>query len=501
MTILSVTHHVEPLLEFGYGQSLDDPKHGLFMFGPLEERKPTSMRIGVVGTPAGIDLYKGWIKAITGFVPAARPEALHQLGFPGFEAVFRTAWPIQPVAELPISTTDISKALRVSDRHVGIFEAVSLFEGAIRRKIRQDDVSVDVWFVIIPEEVYILGRPQSRIPFAERERIERRIDARIARRLRSQPSLFAEDMEEAKIYAYDLDFHNQLKARLLETKAVVQIVRESSLEPQGLFSRNSRRLQDPATLAWNLATTSYFKAGGRPWKLHAVREGVCYIGMVFKKDAQDPSGMSACCGAQMFLNSGDGLVFKGAIGKRQPERHEFHLSKDDAADLMKSVLDEYVAENGQPPREVFLHAKTRFSNDEWDGFNSVLPAGVKVVGVRITRSSDVKMFRDGRTPVLRGTALHLDDRLAYLWSSGFVAALNTYAGREVPNPLAVEITRGEADIAQVCEDVLGLTKVNFNACIYGDGLPVTLRFADSVGEILTAGPVGDLPPLPFRHYI
>jgi hypothetical protein len=364
-----------------------------------------------------------------------------------------------------------------------------------------DDVAVDLWFVIIPEEVYILGRPQSRIPFAERQLIERRIDSRIARRLRSQPSLFAEDMEEAKIYAYDLDFHNQLKARLLDTKAVVQVVRETSLDQSGLFSKGSRRLQDPATVAWNLTTTSYFKAGGRPWKLHAVRDGVCYIGIVFKQDAQDPSGSSACCGAQMFLNSGDGLVFKGALGKWQPERREFHLTKEDAADLMRAVLDEYHSENGKWPREIFLHGRTRFSNDEWEGFNSVLPDGVKVVGVRISRSSDLKLFRSGKTPVLRGTTLIVDHRQAYLWSSGYVAALRTYAGREVPNPLSVEITRGDADIDRVCADVLGLTKVNFNACIYGDGLPVTLRFADSVGEILTAGPIGHLPPLPFRHYI
>ena len=25
-------------------------------------------------------------------------------------------------------------------------------------------------------------------------------------------------------------------------------------------------------------------------------------------------------------------------------------------------------------------------------------------------------------------------------------------------------------------DILALTKLNFNSCIYGDGLPVTLRF-------------------------
>jgi hypothetical protein len=46
-----------------------------------------------------------------------------------------------------------------------------------------------------------------------------------------------------------------------------------------------------------------------------------------------------------------------------------------------------------------------------------------------------------------------------------------------------------------------LTKLNYNTCIFGDGVPVTLKFADAVGEILTAGPIkGDIP-LPFRHYI
>lgn len=68
--------------------------------------------------------------------------------------------------------------------------------------------------------------------------------------------------------------------------------------------------------------------------------------------------------------------------------------------------------------------------------------------------------------------------------------------------MSIEISRGDADIQQVMADVLALTKLNYNACIYGDGVPVTLRFADSVGEILTAAPRrADLPPLPFRYYI
>jgi hypothetical protein len=51
-------------------------------------------------------------------------------------------------------------------------------------------------------------------------------------------------------------------------------------------------------------------------------------------------------------------------------------------------------------------------------------------------------------------------------------------------------------------DVLALTELNYNACIFADGEPVTLKFADRVGEILTAGPIGtDTPPLPFQFYI
>ena len=74
-------------------------------------------------------------------------------------------------------------------------------------------------------------------------------------------------------------------------------------------------------------------------------------------------------------------------------------------------------------------------------------------------------------------------------------------GLEVPNPLSVEIIKGESDIEIVCKDVLALTKLNYNTCSYGDGLPVTLKFADSIGEILTAGNNVKSSVLPFKHYI
>ena len=334
-----------------------------------------------------------------------------------------------------------------------------------------------------------------------------KIVKRDGRKLLVQPSLlFPEDNSAAQVYRYELNVHHQLKARLLDIGAVVQIVRETSLTPEDFLVEGrppARRVQDPASLAWNLSTTAYFKAGGRPWKLADVREGVCYIGLVFKMDATKPQPGNACCGAQMFLDSGDGLVFKGAVGPwYSSSSGEFHLSHDAAKDLISKVLRTYARDHGSAPKEVFIHGKTYFGEDEWAGLSESVSAKTNLVGVRITDAGDFKLYGPSTTPALRGTACQLNRRRGYLWTRGFVAQLNTYAGREVPNPLDVRIDSGESELLQVMRDIMGITKVNFNACILAEGYPVTLRFADAVGEILTSDPISsDLPPLPFRHYI
>jgi len=63
-----------------------------------------------------------------------------------------------------------------------------------------------------------------------------------------------------------------------------------------------------------MASAAYYKAGSRPWKLAGVRPGVCYLGLVFKNDEKNVDQSAACCAAQMFLDSGDGVVFKGRVG-------------------------------------------------------------------------------------------------------------------------------------------------------------------------------------------
>ena len=54
---------------------------------------------------------------------------------------------------------------------------------------------------------------------------------------------------------------------------------------------------------------------------------------------------------------------------------------------------------------------------------------------------------------------------------------------------------------QVLADIMGLTKINYNACNYSDGLPVTIRFADKVGDVLVMGSAAGSKRQPLKFYI
>ena len=73
-----------------------------------------------------------------------------------------------------------------------------------------------------------------------------------------------------------------------------------------------------------------------------MREGACYLGLVFKQDTKHVSPETACCAAQMFLDSGDGVVFKVNIGPwYAPKTVEFHLSATAARILLEQALEYY----------------------------------------------------------------------------------------------------------------------------------------------------------------
>jgi hypothetical protein len=503
----------EPQLLFKYGEALDDPRDGLTLFGPLESKPPFGISYGVVGTDAGINRFYRWVEKVQQPLYHELPSKRDLwIPFPGFEAAFGIPFPAKTVVEKKVDSEMLKKILRERDNYQRVHKTVSLYAEQILDFYKKADESINLWFVLSPESVFKTCRPKSTASETKsrisHSLIRKRKETSFQRHA-GQFTIFEDQAKDYEAYQFDSDFRRQLKARLIMEKIAhpVQIIRETTIAPGDFldkFGNEIRELEPESQVAWNLLSTVFYKAGGKPWKLKGIRDGVCYLGMVYKRLENAPDSRSACCAAQMFLDSGDGVVFKGAVGPWKSNLYEdYHLSEEAAREIIQKALVAYEQMCGKDkkPKEIFIHGKTYLNDKEWAGFTSPCDSSIKVVGVRI-RKGNLRLYRPGNWPILRGAAYIENDRKGFLWSAGFIPRLQSVPFQGIPYPLSIEICKGEADINVVHQDVLALTKLNYNGCHFADGDPITLNFADKIGDIITAAPIKkDDAPLPFKFYI
>ena len=497
----------EPTLRFGYNQATEDSRDGLTLFGPYESAKG-AIRAGFVGTEEGLRLYNSFVDRLN------RPIYTNSLGrpfFPGFKSVFGIEWPSTPAATIILKENQIEEALAISNLKERTYHIVSLYLEQIQNFISDEETVIDIWYVVVPNIVLSSCRPKSYSGKAtySKKRIEIFNSGQI--------SLFAEDNEDISqyitMYESDSDFHDQLKARAIFNKisCPIQVMLESTLRFCSKDAGGEEYSDDmKAHLAWTHSSSLYYKMGYLPWKLDAVRDGVCYVGLVFKKlqDTGRRKGF-ACSAAQMFLDSGDGVVFRGNIGPWiSKDEKSFHLDRNSAKDLLFIAIQAYKQRHGTYPKELFIHGRAAFTDEEWKGFQdaTALAPETKLVGVMIKEGNSFRLLKDNgdsasQYGVLRGLCLYVDDKSGYLWTKGFIPKTETSNHLEVACPLQIEVNRGKADLKTVFSDIMALTKLNYNACIYGDGLPVTLRFSNTIGDILTAIPEVNWAAKPFKYYI
>lgn len=511
---LKAEHFSEPQLEFGFSQQSPHPKDGLFLYGPnARSKKIRDVRVGVVGTPEGITHFKTWGHLLHAGIQVPSPgkgekkERLHLANFPGLQEALGICFEPDECSALSINLKDIDRASRIVNPNEAVEKVARLYIDRVKQHLRNDERSVDVWVLVVPEIVYERCRPQSKrtgLPMEKGEFTKRK---KTKEDIPLLALMGAVDQADEAIFEDVPDFHRRIKAEFLAI-APTQLIRETTIAPGAFLNKAGyplRKTQDAATVAWNLATGLYYKTQPKPpWRLASVRPGVCYIGMVYKSLPNDPNG-HACCAAQMFLNEGDGVVFRGANGPWKTGDYEFHLKAPAAKDLLSLVLTTYAETHGGPPKELFIHGQTYFNDEEWNAFVDASPKETNVIGVRIRPTGgETKLFRDGDYPVLRGTALLLDEKTAYLWTTGYVPQLDTYIGPETPNPLHITVMRSKLarpEIGAVLTDIMGLTKINYNSCNFNDGLPVTVRFARMVGDVLTMGSAKGQERQPFKFYV
>ncbi|MEQ1828339.1 MAG: hypothetical protein ABL921_20430 [Pirellula sp.] len=500
----------EPMLRFGSDQVTEDPHDGLALFGPPSPRQSLPDHI-VIGTADGISLWKDWVTALN--QPSSCEEVARQRPwppYPGYEVAFGAVWP-SPAKEYALDSQKLTTAAFMADRYERAYAVANTYLEPIEVNVPRLDAKPSLAVCVVPDDVYANCRPNSFVvepsdgkkTFDERKLINSALKDKRKGQLRMD---FGDEPKNLTQYGLSPDFRRQLKARVMEFDLPVQIVRESTLQITDQVRRGLKGTNPLSDRLWNMGTALFYKCGQKPWSTPWARDGVCYVGLAYRKDERD--NRTACCAAQMFLDSGDGIVFVGDFGPwYSEEKKEFHLTKAAACELLKGVIATYMQQDGRELKEIFLHARSGLEKDEFEGFCQACPPGVKLVGVRVRKDrfgprlfrhdDHPEVSRRGMQPVLRGTFWKRTERHGLLFASGFKPRLATYDGFEIPVPLSITIQHGEADIIQVATDILGLTKLNYNACVLGESQPITIKYSDRIGEILLANP--DIPRERWRH--
>lgn len=524
--IKEIAYIEEPKLIFGNGQETHDPRDGLILYGPYEkwgklgDFNNYTISVGLIGEKATLEAYENFVQEMKKPIISEKrnmqgeivSNELQRPSFLGFETIFNIRWPEKPETFIEIKKVEIEKIFtNYKYKQQRTSELVDLYLSKILEFTTDYDERVDIWFIIVSKKIYENCRT---IKGSGKE-----FSKKIIKNLKdkTQGSLFSEEeMYGSEISKYlddSSDFHHLLKARANQEKlpTPTQIIVEPKLSFKPIESNFPLKGDMKAFFAWNLCSTLYYKLGKKPWKLSGIREGVCYLGLVFKKIQSKSDEKNVCSAAQLFMDDGDGTIFRGNNGLWFTESiKEFHLDEQEAYNLLNLALKDYHKNNNETyPKELFIHGRATFSDEEWAGFINAVKkhnAETNLVGIVIKEGMSLKFFREVTNDtsdygVLRGLSAIINEQEAYLFTKGFVPRLNTSLSLETPNPLHIKITRGECDIKTVLKDVMALTKINYNSCVYGDGKPVTLRFSDNIGSILTATSNTQQENRQFRFYI
>jgi hypothetical protein len=499
---LELALHDEPLLQFGGEHESYTPKEGLLMGGPYDLRlggaHRSQLRIGLIGPPAAVKEMRGFLKRMAAGISAERQNTALFPDFAGFERVFRATLDTQPSADVIVPEARLTAALAHKPRDAFI-ATVDIYGTAIET-LAERELPVDVAICCVPKEVRArCSTIEANIPLSQRRALEREAKLREL----GQDQLFRfgttgepQTIEEAADpHAEDLlrrNFRSELKGRAMEARLPIQLATEHLWEDR-------RDNEDPATRAWNLAVALFYKAGGIPWRADVRVDEACFVGISFHHLRTLSRHVVYSSLAQAFSSDGEGFALRGESVPYDEEKRQPYLTREKAAGLMRTVLAAYRERSGRDPVRLVVHKTTAFTDDERAGIGEALATVPSVQLLTIRSVHDFRLLRRGTYPPHRGTVCQINDA-AFLFTVGYQPQHLTYPGPHVPVPLEI-IGAAPDELEHVADDLLCLTKMNWNSARSAAGLPSTLSFARKVGGVMSAlSP--DLAPNPsFRYYM
>jgi hypothetical protein len=480
----------EPDLQFARG-SHPCPRAGITRYGvydSLQESRRERIHIGAVGNSQGLEKLNRWLegcaKEIPGKAGAGQPNLFP--AFCGFnrDSGFKADFLLSREIARQIANSDLRDLSKIQMWDKRVEHAVELYYREI--KFLTQNRTVDVIVCVLPDALY------SKVATQEEKSSAAESDITL-----EEAEKLEDGDDDDGLTEEEVNFRRMLKARSMFLGRPIQIVREHSL---GFDVADQ---QDDASKAWNFCTALYYKSGQTiPWKMvtDRSRPSVCAMGVSFYR-SRDRKTLNTSL-AQLFDELGNGLILRGTpVQEDKVDRHPF-LSAEQAAELVTRGLAEYRDAVRTMPARVVIHKSSKFRPGELDGFRKATKAlGVGAIDFVTVMPSKLRLFRGQVYPPCRGTRIELEPPTQLLYTRGSVPYYSTYPGKYLPEPLELRIVESEESAAVISQEVLSLTKMNWNNTQFDGKFPVTIGCARRVGEILKYLTLQEIPQIRYSFYM
>lgn len=289
------------------------------------------------------------------------------------------------------------------------------------------------------------------------------------------------------------DLHDYIKAYCAERSIATQFIQQETLT-------------DPlqCQINWWLSLSYYVKSLRTPWVLDSLDKETAFAGIGYSVSSYNGSTEIVLGCSHIYNSQGQGLKYRLSKVEDQlfwDRKKRPHLSYKDAYNFGVSIVDLFYRTMDEFPKRVVVHKRTFFTKDEVSGLkDSLLGNGIQEIDlVEINFEDDFrfvssKLKADGMPDidnfaVSRGTCILLNGYEALLWTHGVVPSVqNPYwkfylGGRYIPGPLRVIKHFGKSNIGLIANEILGLTKMNWNSFDLYSQLPATVNSSNEIARI------------------
>lgn len=289
------------------------------------------------------------------------------------------------------------------------------------------------------------------------------------------------------------DLHDYIKA----------FCAEKGLTSQFITERTILDYKQECQVIWWLSLSFYVKSFRTPWLVENSTNETAFAGIGYSIDKQNKNHIVLGC-SHLYTSNGEGLKYK--LSKLSNDKIQWrdkkpHLSYDDAYDFGRSIINLFYESMNEIPKRVVIHKRTFFTQEEKDGICDSLLENANVENVdliEINFEEDIKYVSskiingeakiDGFS-VARGTCIQLSYNSALLWTHGIIPAVqnqnfNFYpGGRYIPKPLKIIRHYGNSSLEQISNEILGLSKMNWNSLNMYSQLPATIFSSNEIARI------------------